>query len=159
MVRGSAVALRSTLWLALGGWMGSWALFALVIARVAFQVLPSPQVAGNLVRPLLDVLHWYGAGAGLLLAVLAIVLRRGRLLVALPVVLALLCLATQLGVTPQLEALRDLAFGPGGNIEAAAQYRRLHGISMGIFSAVLMGTIALVVLHAREEAPQTGDSG
>jgi hypothetical protein len=145
------VALRSALWLALGGWIGSWAFFALVIARLAFRVLPSPEVAGHLVRPVLNTLHWYGAGAGVTLAVLAVVLQRGRLLIGLPLVLALACLVTQLGVTPQMESIRDLAFGPGGNVEAAAQYRHLHGLSMAIFSAVLVGAIALVPLHARRD--------
>jgi hypothetical protein len=153
------VALRSTLWLTLGGWVGSWGLFELVIARIAFQVLPSPEIAGHLVRPLLDVLHWYGFGAGLALAALAIALRRGRLLVVLPVGLAIACLITQLGVTPRLEALRDLAFGPAGNVEAAATYRHLHGLSMAIFTSVLLGAIVLVVLHVRAEHPPGGESG
>ena len=145
------MALRSALWLTLGGWIGSWAFFALVIARLAFRVLPSPEVAGHLVRPVLNALHWYGAGAGLALAALAVVLRRGRLLVGLPIVLALACLTTQLGVTPRLEAIHDLAFGPDGNVEAAAEYRRLHGLSMAIFTAVLLGAIGLVPLHARRD--------
>src|SRR2546426_8895558 len=149
MVGARGVALRSTLWLALGGWVGSWALFALVIARLAFRVLPSPEIAGHLVRPVLNVLHWYGVAAGLLLAALAVLLRRGRLLVVLPLALALAGLASQLGVTPRLEALHDLAFGPRGNVEAAATYRHLHGLSMAIFSTVLLGAIALVVLHVR----------
>lgn len=155
---GHAVVLRSALWLALGGWVGSWALFALVIAQLALRVLPSPEVAGHLIRPVLDVLHWYGVAAGLLLAALAGVLQRGRLLVALPLLLALACLASQLGVTPRLEAIRDLAFGVGGNVEATAQYRHLHGLSMAIFSAVLLGTIGLVVLHVRRDAPGTSGS-
>jgi hypothetical protein len=158
-VRPSLVtALRTTLWLTLCGWVGSWAFFALVIARVAFRVLPSSEVAGHLVRPLLNVLHWYGAGAGLLVAGLAVALRRGRLLVALPCALALACLVSQLGVTPRMEAVHDLAFGPGGNMEAAALYRQLHGVSMAIFSAVLLGGIGLVVLHVRREQPESEGS-
>ena len=153
-----AVVLRSALWLTLGGWIGSWAFFALVIARLAFRVLPSPEVAGHLVRPVLDVLHWYGVGAGLALAALAAVLGRGRLLVGLPLFLAVASLATQLGVTPRLEAIRNLAFGPGGNPEAAAEYGRLHGISMAIFTSVLLGAIALVPLHARRDGPETNRS-
>jgi hypothetical protein len=51
---GRSLGLRSALWLALGGWVGSWALFALVIARLAFRVLPSPEVAGHLVAPVLN---------------------------------------------------------------------------------------------------------
>jgi hypothetical protein len=158
MTGARAAAIRTALWLTLGGWVGSWALFALVIARLAFQVLPSPEIAGHLVRPVLNVLHWYGAAAGLALAGLAAALRRGRVLVAVPLVLALACLATQLGVTPRLEAIHDLAFGPDGNVEAAAQYRRFHGLSMAIFSAVLAGAIALVALHARCDAAQNDRS-
>jgi uncharacterized protein DUF4149 len=155
---GHSVALRSTLWLALGGWVGSWALFALVIARLAFRVLPSPEIAGHLVAPTLDVLHWYGVAAGTVLAALALVLRRGRMLVAVPLVLAAACLVSQLGVTPRMEALHDLAFGPAGNIEAATRYRHLHGTSMAIFSAVLSGAIGLVVLHVRREHQQADRS-
>jgi hypothetical protein len=154
MRAGRGAALRTALWLILSVWVGSWAFFALVIARVAFRVLPSPEIAGHLVGPLLNTLHWYGAGAGLLLAAIAVALRRGRLLVALPSALALACLVTQLGVTPRMEAIHDLAFGPAGNMEAAARYRQLHGISMAIFSAVLLGAIGLIVLHVREEHPE-----
>jgi Domain of unknown function (DUF4149) len=158
MSGGRATALRSALWLTLGGWIGAWAFFALVLARLVFRVLPSPEAAGHLVRPVLDVLHWYGVGAGLALAALAVVLRRGRLLVGLPLVLATACLVTQLGVTPRLEAIRDLAFGPGGNVEATAEYRRLHGVSMAIFTTVLLGAIALVPLHARRDASKNDRS-
>ena len=85
-------------------------------------------------------------------------LRRGRLLTALPLALAAACLVTQLGVTPRMEALHDRAFGPAGTVEAAAQYRRLHGISMLIFTSVLSGAIALVVLHVRREQPIASDA-
>ena len=152
------MALRSALWLVLGGWIGSWAFFALVLARLVFRVLPSPEAAGHLVRPVLDTLHWYGVFAGLALAVLALLLRRGRVLVGLPIALTAGCLVTQLGVTPRLEAIRELAFGPDGNVEAAAEYRQLHGVSMAIFSSVLLGAIALVPLHARREAPENDRS-
>ncbi len=158
MGQGMETTLRSLHWLLLGGWVGSWMFFALVLARVAFQVLPSAEVAGRLISPTLATLHWYGAVAGVALAGLAGLLGRGRLLVVLPLVLAAACLVSELGVTPQLAALRDLAFGPEGNVASAAEYQRFHGISMSIFSAVLLGAIALVVLHTRRETPQTADS-
>jgi hypothetical protein len=129
-----------------------------VIARLAFRVLPSAEVAGSLVSPALAVLHGYGAFAGVALAGLALALRRGRLLVLLPFGLAAACLVTEYGVTSQMAALRELTFGAGGNLEAAARFRQLHGLSMGIFTSVLIGAIALVVLHVRHETPQTGDS-
>jgi hypothetical protein len=150
--------LRSLLWLVLGGWVGSWAFFALVIARVAFRVLPSAEVAGQLVGPVLATLHLYGAFAGGVLAALAVALGRGRLLVWLPLALSAACLASELGVTPSMAALRDLAFGSDGNVEAASRYRQLHGLSMAIFSAVLAGAIVLVPLHTRRDAAQRVDS-
>ena len=153
MTARGTLALRTALWLSLGGWVGSWAFFALVIARIAFRVLPSPEIAGHLIRPLLDTLHWYGAIAGFALAAIALALRRGRLLVAYPLVLAGVCLFSQLCVTPKLEAIRDLAFGPGGNLEATAQYRHLHGLSMILFTSVLAAAIGLLVLHVRREHP------
>ena len=52
--------LRATEALLLGGWFGSWALFALVIAPTAFRELPSGEIAGQLVGPVLRVLHYYG---------------------------------------------------------------------------------------------------
>jgi len=152
------VSLRSALWLTLGGWVGSWAFFALVIARLAFRVLPSTEMAGHLVGPALATLHGYGAVAGVVLAGLAAALGRGRLLVVLPLVLTGACLVSQLGVTPQMEGLHELAFGPAGNLEAIARYRHLHAVSMSIFSAVLLGAIALVVLHVWSEPPQTAES-
>ena len=155
---GRNIALRCALWLVLAGWIGSWAFFALVIARLAFRVLPSAEVAGLLVSPTLAVLHLYGVFAGVALAGLARALRRGWLLVLLPLGLAAACFASEYGVTPQMAALRDLAFGAAGNVEAAARYRALHGLSMGIFTSVLVGAISLLVLHVRHEAPQTGDS-
>ena len=49
-----AALLRGLLWLLLGTWIGSWLLFALVVAPTAFRVLPSTHVAGTLVAPVLD---------------------------------------------------------------------------------------------------------
>ena len=152
------LAARSLLWWLLAAWAGSWLCFALVVAPLAFRVLPSAEVAGQLVGPVLARLHWGGAVAGVALSLLAARLRRGRLLVALPLVLAVACLASELGVTPQMADLRDAAFGPDGDLTALLRYRRLHGLSMGIFSAVLLGTLALVPLHVRRESPQAADS-
>ena len=152
------LAARSVLWWLLAAWLGSWLCFALVIAPNAFQVLPSPELAGRLVSPVLRTLHWLGAAAGVGLALLAWLLGRGRLLIWLPLVLAAGCVASELGITPQLAAIRDHAFGPDGRVEAVVRYRRLHGLSMVVFSAVLVGVLALVPLHVRRASIQGGDS-
>ena len=61
-------ALRTCLWLLLGGWFGSYLLFGAVIAPTAFAVLPSTQLAGDLVGPVLMKLNLYGVFAGIALA-------------------------------------------------------------------------------------------
>jgi hypothetical protein len=158
--RGGEVArpalLRGLLWLLLGGWIGSWLLFALVVAPTAFRVLPSTAVAGALVAPVLDALHLYGAAAGLFLAALARALRRGTLRVALPLVMAVACLYSQFGVSAELAEIRDQVFGPGGNEQLAARFAHLHRVSMGIYSAVLLAALALLGLHAVDDGrPQS----
>jgi hypothetical protein len=146
------LVLRCVLWLALGGWFGSWALFGLVVAPFAFTLLPTTEIAGTLVGPLLTVLHLYGAVAGLVLAWLAHALGRGRLLVALPLLLSATCLASHFGVSLQMDEIRELAFGPQGDVEAAALWNRLHRISVRIFLVASAAVAALLILHVRAEA-------
>ena len=148
-----AVAQRVGLWLCLSAWVGSWLCFALVVAPLAFRVLPSTEVAGTLVSPALAWLHRSGAVAALVVAGLAAALGRGKLAVGLPLLLALLTLVSEFGVTPELAALREGAFGQAGNLEAASAYRRLHGLSMSLFTVVLLGALFLVGWHARLDTP------
>jgi hypothetical protein len=148
-----ATLLRGLLWLLLGGWIGSWLLFALVVAPTAFRVLPSTAVAGTLVAPVLDALHLYGVAAGLALAALALALRRGTLRVALPLAMAAACLYSQFGVSAELAEIRDQVFSPEGNELTAARFAHLHRLSMGIYSAVLLSALALLGLHVVDETP------
>jgi hypothetical protein len=144
--------LRGLLWVLLGGWIGSWLLFALVVAPTAFRVLPSPGAAGALVGPVLDALHLYGAAAGLVLAAITFVLRRGTLRIALPVLMAAACLYSQFGVSSELAEIRPRVFGPEGSELLAARFNHLHRISIGIFSSVLVAALLLVGLHATSDA-------
>ncbi len=154
-------ALRGALWLLLGSWVGAWLLFGLVVAPVAFSELPGPGNAGRLVSPVLTVLHLYGAGAAVALALLAWALRRGALLAVLPLLMGGLCLASQFGVTPQIAEIRDQVFGGGRDVEVVALFGRLHRISMAIFIGVGLAALALIGLHAHEEsraASRLGDT-
>jgi len=148
----SGTVVRSLLWLLLGGWVGSWALFGLVVAPTAFRVLPSTEIAGTLVGPVLTALHLYGAVAGLGVAAVAAVLRRGRLRIALPVLLAIACLYSQFGVSGEISEIRDQVFGPGGSEALAARWGRLHRLSVGIYLAVSGAILWLAVLHAASDA-------
>lgn len=146
--------LRTALWLLLGGWVGSWASFGLVVAPAVFG--GAPEAAGAVVGPVLTVLHLYGAGAGLALAGLAWVGGRGSLLVVLPLGMSAVCLASHFGVSGEIAEMGDATFGAAGSEEAAARFNRLHRISVGLFVLVGCAAAGLVGLHARADALEAG---
>ena len=148
----AAAAWRTALWLALGGMVGAWAYFGLVVAPTAFRVLPSTEVAGTLVGPALTALHLYGAGASLLVAALAWPLGRRGVYRWLPLLMALACLYSQFGVSAEMTEIRDSAFGPEGSVSGAARFNALHRVSMGLYLAVGVSALALVGLHAGADA-------
>jgi hypothetical protein len=148
---GWELLLRSALWLTLGTWIGAWLLFGAVVAPTAFRVLPSTAVAGSLIGPVLEALHLYGAGSGALLALLAVILGRGPLLVGLPLLMSAVCLYSHFGVSAELSEIRDLAFGAGGAPEFAARFTRLHRVSLGLFLGLGVAAVGLLVLHSRAD--------
>ena len=77
----SSAILRPLLWVILGAWLGALGLFGAVVARAAFRVLPSSELAGAMVGATLGPLQLAGAVAGGLLAVLGALLGRGALAV------------------------------------------------------------------------------
>ena len=135
------IAARSALWILLGGWIGAQLLFATTVAPTAFQVLPSTELAGRLVSPVLAVLHLSGAAAGVALALLAALLRRGATLTGLPLGMAAVCLFSHFGVTAELAEIRDPAFGPAPSAATAARLAHLHRLSVALFAAVAMGIL------------------
>jgi hypothetical protein len=149
-------ALRTCLWLLLGGWFGSYLLFGAVIAPTAFAVLPSTELAGNLIGSVLTKLHIYGAVAGVALALVSKSLGRGPLLVTAPIALSALCLYSHFGVSAQLNEIRDLSFGPDGAVEVAARFGALHRISLSIFIGVGIAVTALIGFHARADSRLPG---
>ncbi|MGI9591527.1 MAG: DUF4149 domain-containing protein [Myxococcota bacterium] len=150
--------LRAALWLVLGGWVGSWACFGLVVAPNAFRLLPS-EVAGQLVGPVLGTLHVYGLVAGVLLAPLALALGRGRLLAIAPLGMAAVCAFSHFWVTPEIATVRPFAFGPEGSVEMVTRFGELHRISLGLFMLVSAATLVLVLLHARADARDAARAG
>jgi hypothetical protein len=148
--------LRTCLWLLIGGWFGSYLLFGAVVAPTAFAVLPSAQLAGDLVGPVLMKLHLYGAFAGIALALVSRALGRGALLVALPIALSALCLYSHFGLSAELNEIRDHAFGPDGSAEIATRFNALHRISLALFIGVGGAVTALIGLHARADSRAVG---
>jgi len=146
--------LRTCTWVLLGGWLGSFGLFAFVIAPTAFRVLPSHAVAGDLVSPVLALLHVYGIVAGICLGLLGWLANRGRAAILLPLALAAVCATSEYAVTPAIEAVEPLVFGDTMTPEAARRFSDLHEMSRMLFGLVWLGVLGLIVLHARTE---TGD--
>ena len=148
--RGEWIALTA-LWIVRGGWLGAWALFALVVAPVAFTVLPSSGIAGTIVGPVLSTLHYYGIAAGVTLAGLSLALGRGRGLAAIGLVLAVLCGLSEYGISRAIAEVRPAAFGEGATAEAAAAFGRLHQASQLVYAVIGAAIVMLIGLHARED--------
>jgi len=143
--------IRSALWMSLGVWVGSWAFFAFVVSRIAFQVLPG-DIAGDLAGSLLTVLHWGGAAAAVIAAGAAAALGRRGWPIALPMGLALICVVSELWLSPEIAAVRPSTFGEASSVLTGERFRLLHRLSLGLFLAVHFATIVLIGLHARLDA-------
>src|SRR5260370_29088721 len=65
--------LRTFMLLALIVWIGGIIFFAFVLAPTLFAVLPSTQMAGNVVSPTLSKLHWIGLFAGTVFLICSLV--------------------------------------------------------------------------------------
>lgn len=153
----SRTVLRTSLWLAMGTWVGSWAFFAFVVSRIAFQVLPG-DVAGDLAGSLLAILHFGGAGAALVAAAAATALGRRGLVVGLPVVLAVICLASELWLSPAVAAVRPSSMGAASTMETQQRFGMLHGLSLGLFMAVHLASVVLLGLYARLDTREISDA-
>jgi len=153
----SQTVLRTSLWLALGGWVGSWAFFAFVVSRIAFQVLPG-DVAGDLAGDLLAILHWGGAAAAFIVAAAGVGLGRRGWVIGLPVALGLICLLSEFFLSPEVAAVRPSTLGAANTEETQSQFRVLHRLSLGMFMAVHVASIALVWLQARLDTRELRDA-
>jgi hypothetical protein len=143
-----ASLLRPALFGLLGVWLGALLVFALV-ARAAFAVGATPEIAGHLVGRVLGPLELGGAGAGVALAALGGRLRAARWAVALPLVLSAVCLLSHFGVSPALAEIRLAA--PDAAPDVGRRFARLHRLSVGLYAASVLGVLALGLLHARAE--------
>jgi hypothetical protein len=151
----SLIGIKFLLWLLLGGWIGAWVTFGGLVAPTAFRALPSHELAGQVVGPVVSALHGYGMAAGPLLALLAWMLGRHWLLIAIPLLAAAACAWSELAITPQIAAVRPLALGPGGTPELAARFGHLHRVSVLIFLFVGVTTLVLLAAHVLADAARS----
>ena len=138
-------------------WVGGEVFFVLV-AGIAFSVLPDAHSGGMIVRNALIALHRIGIGAGVvyLLATLALLATRRdthparAVEVALIGVMLALTLYSQMSVIPRMESDRlslggDVAMAPKDN-PARLDFDRLHQWSVNLEGAVLVGGLVLIAL-------------
>ena len=141
---------RALLILSLVVWIGGIIFFAFVVAPALFTVLPSTQLAGNVVSRVLFLLHWIGIFSGIVFLFCSVTLhwhKSNRLRVfagthILVLLMLLLTVISQCMVTPRIETLRvQKDFG--------REFDSLHHWSERLEGGVLLLGLGVVVLTAR----------
>jgi uncharacterized membrane protein len=155
-----SIFLRAIEFLGLSIWLGSDVFLSFVVAPGAFSVLASRDQAGAIVGYSLGRMHWIGIVSGLvILLVRALRIRSLTALVApaalCVVLMIILTVISQVAVSPKMAVLRAQM----GSIEATAagnpllaEFARLHTISVGLESGVLLAGMATIFLMVREAA-------
>lgn len=120
------------------------------MTRVAFEVVPTPDVAGHLVSRLLGPVLIIGAVLGVAIAALSVALGRGWLAILFPLLLSIACLINQFGVSRAVAEIRltDPGLAPG----LAARFATLHHLSVLLFTGTALGALVLAAIHARIDA-------
>lgn len=136
-------------------WVGG-EVFFVVVAGIAFSVLPSAHLAGLVVRGSLIALHWIGIGSAVvyLLATLALMARDRHAARLIEFVLAAgmlaLTLYSQFSVIPRMERDRLTVSGDVSSAQAdnpaRLEFERLHKLSVNLEGAVLFGGLVLIAL-------------
>ncbi|HEX4156624.1 MAG TPA: DUF4149 domain-containing protein [Acidobacteriaceae bacterium] len=149
----------------LAAWVGGL-LFFIVVAGIAFKFLPTPHIAGIVVRNSLLAIHSIGIYAAIVyiistLALLALQ-RDSHPTRAIEVVLAVIMLGltfySQLSIMPRMETDRltlggDITKAPP-SAPALHDFNRLHSLSVKLESAVLLEGLVLLALapiHGRDD--------
>jgi uncharacterized membrane protein len=150
--------LRAIEFLGLSIWLGSDIFLSFVVAPGAFAVLASRDQAGAIVGYSLTRMHSMGIVCGALILLFRLVRTRSVGSLAAPaalcvVLMILLTLVSQVAVSPKMAALRVEM----GSIQATAEgspllaeFARLHRVSVGLESGVLLAGVAAIFLMVRE---------
>jgi uncharacterized membrane protein len=151
---------RYLMLLSLVVWIGGLIFFAFVLAPTVFAVLPTRQLAGNVVSRSLGILHWMAISCGVVFAITSMIDSRVVDGVVAPFALRnliiylmlILTLVGMFGIASRMLALRE-QMNP---IDAVphddarrVEFNRLHVWSTRIESSVLVLGLALLYLTAR----------
>jgi hypothetical protein len=153
--------LRFLMLLSLAVWIGAL-IFLPIVAQISFSALPTPHLAGLVVRNSLIALHWIGICGGLAFLVCSLLenrLARGRLFLFSPahiivVLMLALTAVSQFSVIPQMDSLQASA-GEVASLPDTSPLRQkfdfLHRSSTLIEEAVLL--LSLIVLYLTSRRP------
>ncbi|HEY6350768.1 MAG TPA: DUF4149 domain-containing protein [Candidatus Angelobacter sp.] len=151
--------LRTFMLLALVVWLGGIIFFAFVVAPTAFTVLPTTTLAGDVVRRSLTALHWMGIVAAAVFLICSLAFNRAKsarlkafaLVNVLVVIMLVLTLISQFGITPEIRALRAELHAADSlqGSDAGNEFNRMHQWSTRLEGGVLFLGVAVVVLTAR----------
>jgi len=138
-------------------WIGGLIFFAFVLAPTAFQVLPNPHLAGNVVGRALNRLHWIAIISAIVFLFTSLlysyitqgtaqVLSLRHILICLMLGLTLF---SQFWIIPRMDTLRA-SVGDFGTVAltnpARVQFDALHVWSTRVEGAVLLlGLVAILV--------------
>jgi uncharacterized membrane protein len=147
-----SIFLRAIEFLGLSIWLGSDIFLSFVVAPGAFSVLASRDQAGAMVGYSLTRMHFIGIVSGVAILLVRVLRTRNFASLAQPAalcvaVMILLTVISQVAVSPRMAVLRVQM----GSIENTgvgnpflAEFGRLHTISVGLESGVLLaGMVAL----------------
>jgi uncharacterized membrane protein len=155
-----SIFLRAIEFLGLSMWLGSDIFLSFVVAPGAFSVLASRDQAGAIVGYSLGRMHWMGIVCGVVILLARLLRIRSLTALVAPAALCvmlmiILTVISQVAVSPKMAVLRVQM----GSIEASAagnpwlaEFARLHTISAGLESGVLLAGIAALFLMVRDAA-------
>jgi uncharacterized membrane protein len=155
-----SIFLRAIEFLGLSIWLGSDVFLSFVVAPGAFSVLASRDQAGAMVGYSLGRMHWIGIVCGLVILLVRVLRIRSLTSLVAPAVLCvvlmiILTVISQLAVSPKMAVLRVQM----GSIQATsagspllAEFARLHTISVGLESGVLLAGMAAMFCMVKDAA-------
>lgn len=152
--------LRYLMLLSLVIWIGGLIFFAFVLAPTVFAVLPTRQLAGNVVNRSLGTMHWMALSCGVVFAATSMLDSRIVHGVADPFAarnlliyaMIILTLVGMFGVASRMLVLRQqmgVIDGVPQDDERRVEFNRLHVWSTRIEGTVLVLGLALLFLTAR----------
>jgi uncharacterized membrane protein len=155
-----STVLRGIEFLGLSIWLGSDTFLSFVVAPGAFHVLASRDQAGAIVGYSLARMHWMGIACGVLILLVRVLRMRSFASLVAPaalcvLVMILLTVISQVAVSPKMAALRvqmGLIQATAAESPLLTEFGRLHWVSVGLESGVLLAGVAAMVWMAKEAA-------